>query len=64
MDGKKNCVRLFGMDDGPMVDNFHGQIYFFPDIARAPDHDFVCIGSKHLAVMEDMLIYVVRNEII
>lgn len=60
MDWKENGAMLFGMKGCPVIDNFHGHIYFFLDITRAPYHDFVCIGSKHLVVIEDILIFVVR----
>lgn len=61
MNWKKDGARLFGMKEGPTIDNSHGDIYFFLDIARAPYHYFVFIGCKHLVVMKDMLKYVVRN---
>ena len=61
MDWEENGTMLFGMKDCPVIDNFHVHIYLFLDITRTPYHDFVCIGSKHLVVNEDMLISVVRK---
>ena len=61
MDWKENGAMLFGMKGCPVIDNSHGDTYLFLDITRTPYHDFVCIGSKHLVVLEDMLILVVRK---
>lgn len=61
MDWKENGIMLFSMKGCPVIDNSHGDTYLFLDITRAPYHDSVCIGSKHLVILEDILIFVVRK---
>ena len=59
-DPKENGAMLFGMKGCPVIDYFHGHFYLFLDITRTSYQDFVCISSKHLVVIEDILIFVVR----